>query len=136
PFDIEALTTLGVSVKSEGSIGYFGTGFKFALATLLRTGHLVTIHTPNESYRFTALTRNIRGQDFQLIQMNGVSLGFTTEFGKNWEMWMAFRELHSNTLDEGGWTSESRGDAQVVIEIAGAAYTEAYHKRHEIFLNL
>lgn len=134
PFDIEAFITLGVSVKTEGSIGYFGTGFKFALATLLRTGHHVTIEA-DQTYRFEMREKLIRGEPFQLIYMNDQPLGFTTQLGRNWQPWMAFRELHSNTLDEGGETSDRPLVGRTVIKVGGDVYTNVYHNRHEIFLN-
>jgi hypothetical protein len=44
----------------------------------------------------------IRGQDFQVVTMDRHELGFTTQVGKTWELWMAYRELHCNCRDEGG----------------------------------
>lgn len=128
---IEALVTLGVSVKSEGSIGYFGTGFKFAVATLLRNGCRVKV---NER-EFTAHPTTIRGEEFHIVHLDERPLGFTTDLGRNWQVWMAFRELHSNTLDEGGVTSDRPGEAANTISVFGPAYEEAYHSRHEIFIN-
>jgi hypothetical protein len=38
--DAAAIRTFGVSVKEgENPIGFFGTGLKYAIAILLRTGH-------------------------------------------------------------------------------------------------
>ena len=37
-----------------------------------------------------------------MVCMEDQELGFTTELGKNWEVWMAYRELYCNAKDEGG----------------------------------
>lgn len=101
--DIDAAVTLGVSVKdSDSPIGYFGTGLKFAIATILRNGGKVTIYRGRDAYRFEAEPTEMRGETFDLVTMNGQRLGWTTQLGRNWQPWMAFRELASNALDEGG----------------------------------
>lgn len=137
--DMQAVITLGVSVKpGENPIGYFGTGLKFAIATLLRGGHTITIWRGTEAYHFTTEAAEIRGQSFSIVHMNGQPLGFTTEFGKNWEMWQAFRELYANCLDEGGEVHEGAREpnaASTTILVHGTAFTEAYHQRHLTFLS-
>lgn len=101
--DTRAITTFGVSSKErDGAIGYFGTGLKYAIAVLLREGCKVTIATGGERFDFDTVTERIRVSDFETVRMNGDRLGFTTELGKNWEMWQAYRELWSNCADEGG----------------------------------
>jgi len=133
---VAAITTLGVSVKEEGAIGYFGTGLKYAIATLLREGHRVKITTGGELHTFTSKPQVIRGATFQIVHRNDQPLGFTTALGKNWETWMAFRELHSNALDEGGTSSDRPLNGDTVIEVSGPAITKAYYERDTIFLNL
>lgn len=101
--DLRAVTTMGVSVKDGPSpIGYFGTGLKFAIATILRNSGTVCIWAGTQGYQFGVENDTIRGKDFQLVTMNNVALGFTTALGRNWQPWMAFRELYSNMLDERG----------------------------------
>lgn len=101
--DPRTIATLGVNVKDSASaIGFFGTGLKYALATLLRTGHRVTIWSGITPYRFTSRTETIRGKEFSLIYMNETQLGFTTDLGKNWAVWQALRELICNAWDEAG----------------------------------
>ena len=36
--DVHAISIMGVSVKEDNSIGFFGTGLKYAIAVLLREG--------------------------------------------------------------------------------------------------
>lgn len=94
---------IGMSVKeSDNPIGQFGSGLKFAIAILLRTGHQVYIITDGKRYDFGTTTKQFRGENFQVVTANGKEIGITTAMGKKWELWMAYRELVSNTLDEGG----------------------------------
>lgn len=118
---IEAAITIGVSVKENGKIGKFGTGLKYAIAGILRLGGSVSVHVGAETYTFGTLSADIRGKQFALVTCNGERCGFTTEMGKHWQPWMLFRELASNTLDEGGtWSSDPHEctDDETVIEVS------------------
>jgi len=106
--DIRALRTFGVSVKEHSNpIGFFGTGLKYAIAVLLREGQSITVLSGKDTYRFSSRETNIRGSSFSIITMNGEELGFTTSLGKTWKLWMAYRELYCNALDENGKVYES-----------------------------
>lgn len=137
--DLDAIRIMGVNVKETDSpIGYFGTGLKFAIATLLRTGHRVTLWRGEERFDFSAQQVEIRGKAFQTVYMGVEKLAFTTDLGRNWEVWMAFRELYSNMLDEGGTAKRGRAEPsadQTIFEIRGEAFERAYECRDEIFLN-
>lgn len=105
--DLRSVSTFGCSVKeSENPIGFFGTGLKYAIAVLLRTGHAVFIQSGVSEVKLAAQKDTIRGKTFDFIVMDGVGaadrqpLGFTTELGKTWEVWMAYRELFCNAKDE------------------------------------
>jgi hypothetical protein len=105
PGEIDPLLikTFGVSVKEgDNPIGFFGTGLKYALAILLRTGHEVSIQAGERVLAFGRQEAILRNQPFNLITMDGDPLGFTDAVGKTWEVWMAYRELHCNCKDEGG----------------------------------
>lgn len=111
--DIRAVTMLGVNVKSEASaIGYFGTGLKYAIAVLLREGQKVEVWSGTKRYAFGTQLETIRGKDFRRIVMSGpegkVELALTLEFGKNWKLEDAYRELWSNCMDEKGSVNEDR----------------------------
>jgi len=98
-----AITTLGINAKStENPIGFFGTGLKYAIAVLLRINGEITITSGKRKYVFSKKSIKVKNKSFEVIQMNNTELGFTTELGKNWELWMVFRELYSNALDEKG----------------------------------
>lgn len=94
---------MGISAKvDDNCIGMFGTGLKYAIAVILRTGGKITIKNLDKTYEFASEKIEFRGKDFEQITCNGKALPFTTEYGKGWEIWQAYRELYSNTVDEGG----------------------------------
>lgn len=140
--DLRAITTFGISAKdptNENPIGYFGTGLKYALAVLVRQRIPVTILSGTNKYEFSEKVEFIRGKEFRFVCLNGEALGFTTELGKNWELWQAFRELYSNTVDEFGKIEKEdetpealEGITQVFVE--SDKFVEIYENRSEIFL--
>lgn len=133
--DTDAAFTMGVNVK-EGSnpIGHFGTGLKFALATLLRNDGKITIWRGTERIDITGKPKDIRGKQFNMVCANNEQLGFTTELGKGWEPWMAFRELACNALDENGRYYSTMGQVEPEAEtthivVQGGGIDKAYHER-------
>jgi len=132
--DLDVIRVMGVSVKpGPNPIGYFGTGLKFALSTLLRTGHRVELRRGGERIEFTARAVEVRGQAVQRVFMGEEALPFTTDLGRNWEVWQAYRELHSNTLDEAGEISDRELAADTVIAVEGDAIQREYINRDNIF---
>lgn len=144
--DPRSIKTFGVSVKlGNNPIGYFGTGLKYAIAILLRTKHEVVIQSGGHTYVFKSKIVEVRGKDFEVITMNGEELPFTTELGKNWELWQAFRELYCNAIDEGGSVFlEDENDLRSVypkenetqVIVIGRDFAKLYHERDSIVLNL
>lgn len=137
--DLAAVRTLGVSVKNEGSIGYFGTGVKFAVATILRGGGSVTLYRGKVAHVFGTARQSVRDVEFDIVTLDGVELGFTTALGRDWQPWMAFRELACNALDEGG--TYYRGpdigellDDETIFAVQCGGIADAYLGRHEIIL--
>lgn len=101
--DVRSIQTFGVSSKeNENAIGFFGTGLKYAIAILLRHNIQVSIFIGLKRYDFDTETTTIRKDEFKIVTMNGQPLGFTTELGKTWQLWQAFREIYCNTKDEHG----------------------------------
>ena len=135
-FDVRAMLTFGVSAKeSTSAIGYFGTGFKYAVAIILRLGGKICIETKGKTYEFTTRKEEIRGQEFELVCMNGDSVGFTTRLGIGWEPWMAFRELYCNCKDEGGEISVEKSEAfDTCVTIDCSPVEAAWKNRAEFFL--
>ena len=135
-----AIQTFGVSVKEhENPIGFFGTGLKYALAILLRTGHRVTIQSGETVLTFGICERTIRSQPFNLITMNGESMGFTDAVGKTWDLWMAYRELHCNSKDEGGsvFVADEAPEPKAGVTrvtVTGAAFAKEHENRSNFIL--
>lgn len=150
--DLAAFTTFGVNSKpaTASPIGYFGTGLKYAIAVLARHKCPVTLWRGDEPHIFEAREMSFREKEFLQLYMRrqrgatsrwmATALPFTTELGKNWELWMAYRELHSNALDEGGETFEDIGATasghplatRIVVE--GEAYHQIHRAASTIFL--
>lgn len=143
--DIRSISTFGVSVK-EGSnpIGFFGTGLKYAIAVLLRTGHRVTVMSGETVVNFAIAPQEVRGQSFDFVTMaigdgEPVAIGFTTELGKQWELWMAYREIACNCKDEGGTSSyesymvdPKAGHTQIIVQ--GDEFEGVFANSHRFIL--
>lgn len=149
---VEAFTVAGLSAKpnSTNPIGKFGTGLKYAIAVLVRMDIKVTLFIGQTEYVFYKKKRQFRGKDYFAIRMKkrqGLlgkwsyhEMPFTTEYGKYWELWQVFRELHANTLDEGGETFQTTDAStfpeaeQTLFIIEDSRYVDVYHERDRIFL--
>lgn len=138
PIDLNAIAIMGASVKTgDNPIGYFGTGLKFSIATLLRTGHEITLIRCGREIAFTARPETIRGETFERVYMGDEPLGFTTQLGRNWEPWQAYRELRCNAIDESGIVSDERpsGEWGTEFVVSGEAIAQCHRRRREIFLD-
>lgn len=165
--DMRAFTTMGMSAKptTDRPIGVFGTGLKYAVAVLVRLGARFEVHTGGHRYWFETAPVDFRGSSFEQIVMRRdawiggnwdgtgwklgrrVKLPFTTQYGLNWQMWMAFRELYANTLDENGVTFEHTRvgadaeaaryrDGNTLIIVEHDDFAQAYRDRADTFLEL
>jgi hypothetical protein len=143
--DVRALHTFGVSAKeSENPIGFFGTGFKYAVAILLRNKCEILVYSGTDVITFFTTRDKIRDKSFDFVMMsvNGEEAfpaGFTTEHGKTWELWMAYRELACNCKDEGGETRETSespkpesGKTKVIV--IGSKFSSVHSRRGEYML--
>lgn len=140
--DRRFLTTFGVSAKETDSpIGFFGTGLKYALAVLLRTGHAVSVY-PGEGDRVIRIgtkQETLRGKEVQFVAIDGEPSPFTTDLGRQWDVWQAYRELYCNAMDEGGSVescAKGRADCRkaqpgtVWIEVSGPAIDAVHADRY------
>ena len=146
--ELASITTMGISVKdSDSPIGFFGTGLKYALAVLLREKAEITIKSPDFTAKVFGAEINVRGKEFTTVNLevtkgeetSVVDMGITTHLGANWGFSDAFRELYSNTLDEGGevWkSSECDKTFDTVISVKSDGIADTYDSREEIFPNL
>ena len=130
---------MGLTSKNdEDHIGRFGTGLKYAIAIVLRLGGKITIkdNTTDSFYLFETSTQDFRGRDFDVITCNGISLPFTTDYGKDWAPWQAYRELESNTIDEEGMSFFGEPpETGTVITINCEKIEEVARNRHRYFLD-
>ena len=133
--DLECLRAFGLSIKpnSDSPIGYFGTGLKYAIAVLLRNNHSIEIYIDGTVHTFAVKEKTVRGEVHNFVHLNNEPhhLGFTTDLGKDWELWMAYRELYCNAKDEGGTVSEAVWPAIPRTGTAIAVYGEEFTRIHE-----
>lgn len=152
--DFRAITTFGINAKpkTDSPIGFFGTGLKYSLAVLAReimnkNVQSVTIFRGNEKYTINTDEEKFRETNLNFIKLIKEKMGkiysndlpFTTDLGKKWELWQAFRELYSNTLDEKGSCYKVSGDVTGVIGrtkivIDSEQFSEVFDNKHDIFL--
>jgi hypothetical protein len=140
---VEAIITMGVNVKEgDNPIGFFGTGLKYTIASLLRTGQKITIWRGLDRFTFETSVAEVRGKEFRFIDMTGPEgvqrLGFTTHLGAQWENWQLFRELYSNCLDEQGEMQHCRVEPRegfTTIWVDGAQFADIAAHPERIFLN-
>lgn len=143
--DPRSIFTFGLSAKlTDHPIGEFGTGLKYGIAVILRSGCKITIETAGKILSFTTKPTEFRGKDFQAVYVNGKELPFTLALGKNWKLWQAFRELESNTRDEGGVTypltdaDEARrtlSGPRTRISVQGPEFHDVWMNRDKVFLS-
>lgn len=142
--NVDDALIFGASVKeSDSPIGMFGTGLKYAIAVILRYDQEITIYSGTQKHHFTKQKHSIRGKEFDVVYRNGEKLDFTTELGKNWELWAAYRELYCNALDEeDGQAEEYLGeggepyisDNITGILVRGKEFLDIHNRRNEYFL--
>ena len=140
--DPRSISTFGVNSKEAGNnpVGLFGTGLKYAISILLRSGCGIMIHSGMKTHTFAVRKTKIRKDEFNIITMNRRALGFTTELGKTWEMWQALREIYCNCLDERGSyycssdePTPKKGVTQVIVW--GQPFMDAWDARDSVFLS-
>lgn len=105
--ELDLIKSIGVNIKeTDNPYGMFGTGLKYAISVFLREGLNFDLFIGTNKFEFYTEKKTIRGKEFKYCAMKGpqdsIILCYTTEFGKNWSLWQAYRELHSNCLDEEG----------------------------------
>ena len=140
--DPRALTIMGLNAKENTNpIGYFGTGFKYGVAIVLREGCNVTIQDgmgPDKVVK--QIEQEFRGKKYMSLWLRDKELPFTTELGKNWKLWQAYREFKGNCDDEGGkvWvdtTIPMRENNKTRIIISGDAFLKVHEERDMYFWN-
>lgn len=64
-----------------------------------------------------------------------IKTGFSPELGYNWELWMAFRELVSNMIDEGGSMGEERPEKESRRGTCMVLEFDEDSPFHEVYMN-
>lgn len=111
--DIRLLSLMGGTTKANDSfkIGQWGSGLKYSMAYLLRNNLSFRVFIGSEEVKITTEVENIRGEDFEIIHVNGEKTSVTTNMGGDaWKPWMIVREIWCNALDEGGNLKEVTTD--------------------------
>lgn len=99
--DAQALCLMGASVKDIGAIGEFGSGLKYAIATLLRYNVPFEVWSGLRQIDISVKMESFRGETFGVIYIDGKATSITTRTGPKWHIRNAIREIWSNALDEG-----------------------------------
>jgi hypothetical protein len=156
--DHRAFTMLGLSAKQgEQAVGFFGTGFKYAIATLLRNGCGISVSTAYTQYTFTVQKGNFREQEHNFIKCTArfddnredhvFELPYTTHLGTNWKVWQAYRELYTNcVIDELGGATIIDLDADdltddklqlddVCVYVSGDEFLKVHEQHDKYFIN-
>lgn len=137
--DIKSAMLFGISAKSsESAIGFFGTGLKYAIAVALRNGYKVEVHTDNKVHQFTLKDINFREKAFEIIQLDGQDLSFTSELGKTWAPWMAYREFYCNAKDENGTayigSIPNNTTGKTFVTVQSAEFEDVHNNRDDFIL--
>ena len=101
--DSSSLILLGASTKrnDDAKIGFFGSGNKYAIATLIRENVPFRIFSGEKEINISTEGVNFRDIEFKKISIDGCPTSLTTDMGPEWREWMAIREWVSNSIDEG-----------------------------------
>lgn len=138
-FDLRGMLTMGLSAKQkDDAIGFFGTGFKYAVAIILRSLGTIKITTKGHDgifycYEFYTNREIFRDQEVDFIYIRdhatgeSISANFTTKMGINWQPWQALRELYCNCTDENGLiATEYQPGFDTVIEVECSQIAQAF----------
>lgn len=100
--DLWNLMLMGASTKrgDKSKIGQYGSGWKYALATLLREDIPISIYSGGKSIQIGMRSVTMGTEDFNMVTVDGKDTNFTTDLGPDWKVWMAIREIYCNSLDE------------------------------------
>jgi hypothetical protein len=134
--DERSWSVMGMHAKETNDpVGLFGTGLKYSLCIILRSGHEIEIYSGDKHYVFGLTKTEFRGKEFEQVTCNGETLPFTTEYGKNWTMEGAYRELVSNCMDEGGiHFAGSKVEGGTSIVVRGKEFHSMLERHNDIFL--
>ena len=152
--DLRSIMTFGLNAKPNTGhpIGFFGTGLKYAIAVLCREKIPVTFYIDGQKWSVTTQESQFRDKTVtevflerhrKLLPPSVRKLPFTTELGKTWQLWQAFRELETNTRDENGETRIGHQEGSTLphdmkgytfIEVVSEEFVQEFLDRDKTFL--
>lgn len=111
----EDLMLIGSSTKrgQSNKIGMFGSGWKYALAWLMRNDCTPRIFSSTEEIIIDTKVVLHRDTPVSVITVNGRDTSLTVDMGPLWKGWMALREIISNAIDEGEFTIDVIKDVDI-----------------------
>jgi hypothetical protein len=130
--DISSLVLLGASTKrnDSGKIGFFGSGNKYAIATLIRHGIKFYVFSGDKKIDIATEDVSFRDMTFKRIYIDGQATSLTTDMGPLWEPWMAIREWVSNSIDEGAYSVVASTD-----NVSGREGYTRFYVEHDPSIN-
>src|SRR5210317_771124 len=101
---LEAISLIAASTKrgDPNSIGMFGSGLKYAIASIIRQDIPFVVYSGEKEIRITTDPVEFGGKFFNRILINGAETSLTDSMGtEDWKGIFPFvREIYSNALDE------------------------------------
>ncbi len=102
--DINAFTLIGASTKRDDTskIGWYGSGLKYAIASLIRNKIEFQVFSGTKEIKFRLKNVSLKDKTFNMITVNSRQTSLTdTMGGSDWDNAFApIREIYSNALDE------------------------------------
>lgn len=135
--DARAFSLVGASTKVDDptTIGEFGSGLNYSIAWLFRNNLNFKVFSGTTEIVFGLQHVEMRGKDFQAIQVNGETTSITTAMGKDWKGWYVIREFWCNALDEGKEFKERRSDEPDGVEGKTRIWIELNDELRDVFYN-
>lgn len=119
----EAFTLIGASSKrtSTTKIGYYGSGLKYSIASMLRNHISFRVFRGIHEVKFTTSGTKFREEEFDVICVDGEKTSLTVGMGgKDWDLPFApIREIYSNALDEDTEAKLEQAEADGIAGEAG-----------------
>lgn len=114
--DLRLLSLIGGTTKDEDTskIGQFGTGLKYSLSYLLRSGINFKLFIGVREVEFSTKKDTIQGKEFDRIVIDGEQTSITTKYGCQWDTWEMIREIWCNAVDEGSERKKVTTDGSII----------------------